>query len=85
MWESHLCSFRKWLRIAQQHSTRFDTDRFLSLQATSLLLRDALALFRMHAESHLEVVENKGEGRTEGSVNFVKCSEIDNTVNSAIG
>jgi hypothetical protein len=39
----------------------------------------------MHAESHLEVVENKGEGRTEGSVNFVKCSEIDNTVNSAIG
>jgi hypothetical protein len=39
----------------------------------------------MHAESHLEVVENKGEGRTEGSMNFVKCSEIDNTVNSAIG
>jgi hypothetical protein len=36
----------------------------------------------MHAESHLEVVENKGEGRREGSVNFVKFSEIDNTVNS---
>jgi hypothetical protein len=39
----------------------------------------------MHAESHLEVVENKGEGRREGGVNFVKFSEIDNTVNSAIG
>ena len=36
----------------------------------------------MHAEGHIDVIENKGEGRREGSVNFVKFSEIDNTVNS---
>ena len=36
----------------------------------------------MHAGSHLEVVENKGKGRPEGSVNFAKFSDVDNTVNS---
>jgi hypothetical protein len=36
----------------------------------------------MQAESHLEVLENKRKGRQGGSVNFVKFSEIANTVNS---
>jgi hypothetical protein len=36
----------------------------------------------MHAESHLEVIENKEGGRREGSVDFVKFAEIENTVNS---
>jgi hypothetical protein len=36
----------------------------------------------MHAESHLEVVENKGEGRREGGVDFVKFIETGNTVDS---
>jgi hypothetical protein len=34
----------------------------------------------MQAESHLEVAENKREGRREGGVNFVKLGEIANTV-----
>jgi hypothetical protein len=40
------------------------------------------ALLGMHAESHIEVIENKEEGRREGSVDFVKVAEIENTVNS---
>jgi hypothetical protein len=36
----------------------------------------------MHAESQLEVAENKGEGRREGSVNFVKFTKTENTVDS---
>ena len=34
----------------------------------------------MHAESHLEVAENKGKERREGSVDFVKFMETGNTV-----
>jgi hypothetical protein len=44
--------------------------------------RECLHSLGMHAESHLEVIGNKGEGRREGSVDFVKFAEIDNTVNS---
>jgi hypothetical protein len=29
----------------------------------------------MQAEGHVEVVENKGKGRREGSLNFVKLTE----------
>ena len=44
----------------------------LCLQAALLLLGDTFALLGMHAESQLEVAENKGEERREGNVNFVK-------------
>ena len=43
---------------------------------------NACTLIGMHAESHLEVAEKKGEGRREGSVDVVKFREIANTVNS---
>ena len=36
----------------------------------------------MHVGRHLEVIENTGEARREDSVDFVKLSEIANTVNS---
>jgi hypothetical protein len=36
----------------------------------------------MHAESHLEVLENKRKGRREGDVNFVKFAETGNTAGS---
>jgi hypothetical protein len=36
----------------------------------------------MHAESHIEILENKGEGRRKDNVDFVKFREIANTVNS---
>ena len=44
--------------------------------------RECLHSLGMHAESHLEVIENKEEGSREGSVDFVKFAEIENTVNS---
>ena len=36
----------------------------------------------MHAESQLEVAENKGGERREGNLNFVKFGKTENTVDS---
>ena len=36
----------------------------------------------MHAESHLEVVENRWAKRREGGVDFAKFMETENTVDS---